>query len=405
MTYPSNYFCQLTCLIDKDSKRLTGENAAFCHPLSSYSERCTQWIQWMIPNQFTYLNDVRARYKMSTDRVPMGKNATVCAADSDLTFLSDDNVLFKVHRKNIEIFSEGLAAAAKVPKDVEFVQLVEPAAILELLFQYLYPQRHPNLKSVEFEVLNGLAEAVEKYKVYPALESCKTSMQYINSCHQIKRTWCADYNIQGRDTTSRCRGVRICSEARICGFDSTSGARSFVRSPSSTLSMCPEGRTGWVNGPCCWGNTRLFFTKCLPEPFSGDVHNLGMKSPKYQWEIYLICFNQSQYYDQWLQALQEVQKVAPSGIHSSWEHEGPRLRAVCDVYRNLADGPKSLRNLDATFMGSSDTLAWKKRAGEIVAKLKLFSEFSRAAGIGVSWTTRMSIFLVGISYIRWFRIV
>ena len=115
-------------------------------------------------------------------------NLPVCATDSDLIFLSNDNVLFKVHRRNLEVLAEGLAAAALETRDREEVLLVEPAAVLELLFQYLYPQRHPNLKSVEFEVLNGLAEAVEKYKVYPALEICKTSMQYVNSCHQIKRT-------------------------------------------------------------------------------------------------------------------------------------------------------------------------------------------------------------------------
>lgn len=101
----------------------------------------------------------------------------VCAADSDLAFLSNDNVLFKVHRINLEIFSEGFAAPAIVSGEEEVVQLVEPAAVLELLFQYFYPQRHPNLHLVEFEVLNGLAEAVEKYQVYPALEHCKVFMQ------------------------------------------------------------------------------------------------------------------------------------------------------------------------------------------------------------------------------------
>ena len=73
----------------------------------------------------------------------------------------------------------------------EVVQLVEPAAVLELLFQYVYPQRHPNLQLVEFEVLNGLAEAVEKYQVYPALEHCKMFMQCVNSCYRIDKT-CAN---------------------------------------------------------------------------------------------------------------------------------------------------------------------------------------------------------------------
>jgi hypothetical protein len=139
-------------------------------------------MEWN-PNQ-EYRSDVRAHYKISTDSVPMGQIATVCAADSDLTFLSSDNVLFKVHRRNLEMLTEGFAAPAMVSGEGEVVQLVEPAAVLELLFQYVYPQRHPKLNLVDFEILNGLAEAAEKYQVYPALENCKAVMQYVNSCHR-----------------------------------------------------------------------------------------------------------------------------------------------------------------------------------------------------------------------------
>jgi hypothetical protein len=35
----------------------------------------------------------------------------VCAADSDITLQSSDGVLFKVHRKNLEVHSEGFAGA------------------------------------------------------------------------------------------------------------------------------------------------------------------------------------------------------------------------------------------------------------------------------------------------------
>ncbi|KIM36676.1 hypothetical protein M413DRAFT_58317, partial [Hebeloma cylindrosporum] len=108
------------------------------------------------------------------------------AADSDLTFLSNDNVLFKVHRRNLEILSEVFAAPAVVSGEGEIVQIVESAAVLELLFQYLYPQRHPNLNLVEFEILNGLAEAAEKYQVYPALEICKASMQAAIPHHPVE---------------------------------------------------------------------------------------------------------------------------------------------------------------------------------------------------------------------------
>ena len=118
----------------------------------------------------------------------MGQIAIVRAADSDLTFLSNDNVLFKVHRRKLEILSEAFAVPSMVSEQEEVVQLVEPAAVLELLFQYFYPQRQPNLQLVEFQVLNGLAEAVEKYQVYPALDHCKMFMQCANSCYRIDKT-------------------------------------------------------------------------------------------------------------------------------------------------------------------------------------------------------------------------
>ena len=104
-------------------------------------------------------------------------------------------------------------------------------------------------------------------------------------------------------------------------------------------------------------------------------------NPKYQQGIDLIhlnFFNQTQYYDQWLQVLREVQKVVPTSA-GSFTDEAYRLRDVCMVYRNLADGPKSLRNLDGTFTSSIHTPEWKKKAGDMVAKVKSFSELSRGA--------------------------
>lgn len=87
-----------------------------------------------------------------------------------------------------------------------------------------------------------------------------------------------------------------------------------------------------------------------------------------------------QYYDQWLQVLREVQKVKASD-DGDWEEEARRLRGVCKVYINLADGPQSLRNLDITFDDPrySETLEWKKKAGEMVATLKPFSRVLRGA--------------------------
>jgi hypothetical protein len=43
----------------------------------------------------------------------------------------------------------------------------------------MYRQPQPDLKSVEFPVFAGLAEAAEKYVVYSALPAVATQMQYV----------------------------------------------------------------------------------------------------------------------------------------------------------------------------------------------------------------------------------
>ena len=63
----------------------------------------------------------------------------------------------------------------------EEVQLTETAEILELLFQYCYPRRGPSLKSLPFSTVKELAESVEKYQVYAALEPCKERMECVHT--------------------------------------------------------------------------------------------------------------------------------------------------------------------------------------------------------------------------------
>jgi hypothetical protein len=55
----------------------------------------------------------------------------------------------------------------------EPVRLSEPASVLEVLFAFMYPQLHPELKDTPFNDLAAIAEAVEKYQVFPAITVCK----------------------------------------------------------------------------------------------------------------------------------------------------------------------------------------------------------------------------------------
>jgi class 3 adenylate cyclase len=81
----------------------------------------------------------------------------------------------------LEAHSEAFAAsppprcAASTYRN-EVVDLTEPSSVLELLLQYMYRQPQPDLTTVCFSDLKGLAEAAEKYQVYPAMEICKMMM-------------------------------------------------------------------------------------------------------------------------------------------------------------------------------------------------------------------------------------
>ncbi|KAJ6535830.1 hypothetical protein DFH09DRAFT_1402615 [Mycena vulgaris] len=96
----------------------------------------------------------------------------VCAPEADIIVSSSDAVLFKVHCKNLEVHSVVFADAERttVPEDgAELVALSETSDVLDLLFQYMYPQPQPDLEGVDFPLLSGLAEAAEKYEVHAAL--------------------------------------------------------------------------------------------------------------------------------------------------------------------------------------------------------------------------------------------
>ena len=65
----------------------------------------------------------------------------VCASDSDLTFQSNDGILFRLHKANLEVSARGFAPPEFVTSD-EIICLMESAQTLELLFQFLLS--HPS---------------------------------------------------------------------------------------------------------------------------------------------------------------------------------------------------------------------------------------------------------------------
>ena len=100
--------------------------------------------------------------------------------DSEITFQSSDNILFKIHRKNLEASTGALSPDTFTTSDSMVVPLTEDAATLGLLFQYTYPGTHPLLDDIQFSLLDSLAEAAEKYEVSAARSVCHIRMRCVD---------------------------------------------------------------------------------------------------------------------------------------------------------------------------------------------------------------------------------
>lgn len=105
----------------------------------------------------------------------------VCADDADVKFRSCDGILFKVHRSNLVAHSEGFSPPPGTSSHDEIVALPENGDTLDLLFQFMSPQRQPDLSEIMFKQLAELAEAAEKYQVFSAMTICNVHMTYVVS--------------------------------------------------------------------------------------------------------------------------------------------------------------------------------------------------------------------------------
>jgi BTB/POZ domain len=105
----------------------------------------------------------------------------VYGPDSDITIQSSDGMNFHVHKSNLDLSSAGFAPSEFNTAD-EVVQFTETSTTLNILFKFCYPERHPDLTTLKFEVLAPLAEAAQKYEVFSAMNICKICMQYVLDC-------------------------------------------------------------------------------------------------------------------------------------------------------------------------------------------------------------------------------
>jgi len=100
--------------------------------------------------------------------------------DEMVIFKSSDNILFHVRRRYLEANTGGFPGP-ELRTYGEIVELPETSQALAILFQFIPPSRHPLLEDVKFPLLGEIAEAAEKYQVFPAMGIVVHWMRFILS--------------------------------------------------------------------------------------------------------------------------------------------------------------------------------------------------------------------------------
>ncbi|CAA7269258.1 unnamed protein product [Cyclocybe aegerita] len=100
------------------------------------------------------------------------------APDADVTFQSSDGIQFHIHRKHLESHT-GAFPGSEFDTRGEVTHLTEHSKTLAILFQFVYPRRHPTLQDADFATLMPVAEAVEKYQVFSAMNTCEARLRWV----------------------------------------------------------------------------------------------------------------------------------------------------------------------------------------------------------------------------------
>ena len=101
-----------------------------------------------------------------------------CYLSIDLVLQSSDGVRFGAHKMNLEQYSAGFPTADSTVFD-NIVTLSEKASVLGPLLHFMHNTRQPDLSKLSFDTLGLLAEAVEKYMVFSAMQVCNIYMRFV----------------------------------------------------------------------------------------------------------------------------------------------------------------------------------------------------------------------------------
>ncbi|KAG6847383.1 hypothetical protein H0H93_008531 [Arthromyces matolae] len=90
--------------------------------------------------------------------------------------------------KYLDASTGGFPPSEFVHVEGENIPLSEDSATLEVLFQFMRPKRHPTLalETIEFHLLEKVAEAAEKYEVFAAMNICFIRMEQALPTHPVE---------------------------------------------------------------------------------------------------------------------------------------------------------------------------------------------------------------------------
>ena len=96
--------------------------------------------------------------------------------DEDIVVRSSDVKFFFLHKKNMETYAGAFplekAELFSPEEAVQILLLEESSEVLEVVFEFLHPKRYPDLENKNFTSLISIADAVEKYEVFAAMNIC-----------------------------------------------------------------------------------------------------------------------------------------------------------------------------------------------------------------------------------------
>jgi len=104
-------------------------------------------------------------------------------AGTDFIAQSSDGVIFHLHRRNLQLHTDGAfpglddSGRGSNAKMEKITHLDEPSSVLEIVFPFMYPRKHPSLKNLDFQTILAVAGAVEKYKVFAAMGLCEAALR------------------------------------------------------------------------------------------------------------------------------------------------------------------------------------------------------------------------------------